>query len=212
MYVAGCTHIFENAVALKTIISSERLLYLEPGCRSRRNIIPSFQLSNGSDFMTALKYDKYSVEKLVPMMVDISNIATIIIVSYSLCSYIFFSQISSPTSSKSITRMDLRNIFGAHILSIADVVSDMGFIVTTCILWQGQDSGEKDQRVLVIGILSSIVVVGCQIFLTISLYVGLVHKFPGCSLPLIEILRGDDAMRRRDWLLLFPRFLVLETR
>lgn len=64
---------------------------------------------------------------------------------------------------------------------------------------------------LVIGILSTIVLVGCQLYVTISVYAGLVHKLPGCDVALTENLRGTDVMCQWDWLLLFPGLLVLET-
>ena len=210
-HVAGFTQIVENGATLKAVVSTEPLPYSEPGCRSRQNTIPSFELSNGSAFLTALEYNECSVEKLVPTMVGISTICTIIIVSYLLFHYLFLSQSSSLANAQHIAERELRNMFGVHILALADVVSDFGFIITTFIVWQGQDPGKKDVRVLVIGILSTIVLVGCQLYVTISVCVGLVHKLPGCNLPLIENLRANDAMRRRDWLLLFPGLLVLET-
>ena len=144
------------------------------------------------------------------MMVGIATIAAIIIVSYLLFRYIFLSQSSSLASTRHATGRDLRNMFGVHVLALADVLSDVGLVVTTFIVWQGQDPGEKDVRVFVIGILSTIVLVGCQLYMAISVYVGLVRKFQGCDVPLINHLRASDAMRPRDWLLLFPGLLVLE--
>ena len=74
-------------------------------------------------------------------------------------------------------------------------------------MWQGQDLEEKYQRLLAIGIPSTTVLVGCQIYVAISICVVLVHKIQSCDVPLIENWR---AMRRRDMLLLFPGLLVLE--
>ena len=161
--------------------------------------------------MTEVKYNECSIEKMVPMIMGITTIGTIIIVSYLLFHYIFLSQSSSLVSTRHITGRELRNMFGVYILTLEDVVSDLGFIVTTFTVWQGQDPREKYQRVLVIGIPSTIVLVACQFYLAISVYVGLVHKLPGCDVPLIEDLRANDAMRGRDGFLLFPPLLLLET-
>lgn len=53
--------------------------------------------------------------------------------------------------------------------------------------------------------------VGCQLHVTISVYVGLMHKMLGCDVPLIENLRANDGMRRRYSLVLFRGLLVIDT-
>lgn len=110
-----------------------------------------------------------------------------------------------------MTRHNLRNMFGFHILALEDTVSDVGFVVTTFVVWQGQNPGERDQSLLVIGILSTIALVGCQLYVRISVYVGLMQKLPGCDARLIQNLRANEAMHRQDWLLLIPGLLLLET-
>lgn len=107
-----------------------------------------------------------------------------------------------------MTRWDLRDIFGFHNLALAPVAYNEGFIIAAFVVWQGQDLEKEDERLLAIGIPSTTVLVGCQIYVAISVCVGLVHKLQSCDVSLIETWR---AMRRRDMLLLIPGLPVLET-
>ena len=90
------------------------------------------------------------------MMVGIKITFASIIVSYLLFHYIFLSQSPSLANAQRLTQRDLSNTFRVHVLALADVLSDVGFVITTFIVWKGPDSMEKDIRVPVIRILSTI--------------------------------------------------------
>ena len=211
--VVGMTQIRENSRDIKDLAMVEEVPYSEPGCRSRQNTIPFLKPRPGNDtaFMTNLvKYECY-VEKILPTFVGLATIVVIITMSFLLLRYIFLSQNPNSVHQRPMTKRDLRNMFGVHVLALADVLSDAGFIVSTFIMWQGQCPREKDARLLAIGILSTVVLVGSQLYVAIAVYVALGRKMTGQTTPLFQSLRIGQAMRKRDWFLLFPGLLVLET-
>lgn len=199
--VKGFTRIYDNSQNLIDITSSEALPYFEPGCRTRRNTIPLLRPMAEQDiaFVTKLQYNKCNIEKLIPVLVGIAMNVIILVVSYLLFRYVFFSRVFILHRQLHITKQDVRNMFGIHILALAGVVSDMGFVVSVFILWKYQGPEEEGVKLLVIAILSGIVLAGYQLSMTILIYMGLWHK-------LVDL----KDMHKRDWFLLFPGLLFLE--
>lgn len=199
--VKGFTRILNNSQNLRNVKSSEALPYFEPGCRTRHNRIPLLRPMEEEDiaFVTKLQYNKCNIEKLMPMVVGIAINVIILVVSYLLFRYVLLSRVFILHHQLHITKQDLRNMFGIHILALADVVSDVGFVVSVFIAWKCQDPGEGDVKLLVITILSGIVLAGCQLSMAILIYMGLWHK-----------LADLKDMHKRDWFLLFPGLLLLE--
>lgn len=211
-YVVGMTQIRKNSRHLKDVATVETLPYFELGCRSRQNAIPFFKPSADNDtaFMTNLVQYECHIEKVLPTLVGLTTIGVIITMSFLLLRYIFLSRNPTSTHRGRTTKRGLRNMFGVHVLALADVLSDAGFIVSSFIVWQGQDPREKDARLLAIGILSTVVLVGSQLYVAIAVYVALGRQMPGQVVPLFQSLRTGQAMRKRDWFLVFPGLLVLE--
>jgi len=211
-YVEGSTQIFANGENLTDILVSERLPFSEPGCRSRRNtIMPSnLNSANHGRFVSKLEKNECIIEKVIPTLVGIGLISSTVLVTFLLLRYLVLRRRSMPNYRRRISAQELRNMFTMHVFSVADVLSDVGFITNMYILWEGRDPAERDSRLLVIGILSSIVIVGVQLYGAISVYIGLNRKLPGQKMSLLQALQSKEAMKKHDWLLLFPGLLVLE--
>ena len=112
----------------------------------------------------------------------------------------------------------LKSMFASHLLALADVLSDVGFIITVFVLWdsKGGEGGALDTQLPIIGGFSVLVLVLSQGFL-VSVFWGLGSRRLGCeigldapTMSLMDNLMQEKGMGLSDWFVLFPGLLVLD--
>ena len=113
----------------------------------------------------------------------------------------------------------LKSMFASHLVALADVFSDVDFIITVFVLWdtKGGEGGALDTQLPIIGGLSVLVLVLSQGFLVVSVLWGLMSRSLGYNIgldapnsSLMEDLKQGKGMDLSDWFILFPGLLVLD--
>lgn len=222
--VTNLTRITANG-NLDDFASEEPLPYKEAGCRIRENAVPYAEDKDSNTlFVTLLHKDECKVERMIPTVVGFAIIWAMIILSMMLF-YYMLSNFQSPYHPRR-PMGELVAMFAAHLLALADVLSDVGFVITAFILWEDKSSesiegGETIQNtnvgLLAILVLSVVVILGTKLYMIIAIFWGLMSRKVGSEIDsevpistLYKYLKGEKAMRKRDWLLLFPGLLVFD--
>ena len=217
--ITGWTRFDSNSINAVTFVSPDPLPYLEPGCRTRKNVVPTvgYDSATGVAFATMLERRECHVEKLLPSLVGASIIVSMVIMSLLLSLYTLKVQYSGPKYHRQSEKAQTSNKLAVSILAMADLFSDIGFSVTAFVVWQGQNPRERENSLLAIGVLSALALVSAQGYMVVSVYIGLTagalgrtRGLDGERVSLLRSLKEGGEMHSADWLLLFPGLLVLE--
>ena len=110
----------------------------------------------------------------------------------------------------------LVNAFATRLLALADVFSDVGFIVTVFILWDAK-AGQPRTFLLVIGVLSTTAFVVAELYMIINSYAGLISRrimkeieFDTPTTTLLEYLNREQGMRMKDHFILLVGLMALD--
>ena len=226
-YVSSLTRITSNGARIENFTITNSLPDIEAGCRQKAQEFQHLKDTSLEKpaFVTSLKKDVCKVEKLVPTLVGFGIIGVLVLASLSLvcCLGLNFRSYSR----ERISLEKAKAMFASNLLSLADVLSDVGFIITVFILWDSKIKpgikgevvveGEDHIGLFLIGVLSIIVLLTSQLFTIVSVYFGLMRKgireeldVDSTGWSLMEQLKHDGQMKLCDWLLLFPGLLFLD--
>ena len=218
--VAGSTRIIAGIDEIGTFTSSEALPYFEGGCQKWQNIAPTSSVFTTNLFIGECTEE---IDTLTPILVGFAIIAVLLIVSLLLLYYLSLAICSS--YQERIPLEKARDMFASHLLALADVLSDIGFVATVFVVWDSKSSGGKEDEdsdseaspttLLVIGVAGTLVVVASQLFAVSAVYWGLLNKHTdedgiGKRSSLMDHLKEQKAMQTHNWLLLFPGLLLLD--
>eukprot|EP00803_Ostreobium_quekettii_P007644 evm.model.scf_88.1 EVM.evm.TU.scf_88.1 scf_88:35776-38799(+) len=192
--------------------SSGPLPFREGGCNSWDDRVPHVDtMSDGGQvFVTRLR-SMACTEKLLSSLSSLGVVIVMVLAFLILLFYVardFYNPYQERVSVDT-----LRDTFATHLVAVADLLSDMYFIVSVFLLNGDNTSG------IVIGVLSVMVVFTSMWYKVIATYVGLTSKkiAEDLELPLIDgsgmllqCLNESKMMRKSDWLVLFPGLLVLD--
>ena len=161
--------------------------------------------------MTSLERNECFVEKLVPVLVGVGIMQSMIIVSLWLL-YNALHRYYSPHQVR-VEMQVLVNAFATRLLALADVFSDVGFIVTVFIL----SDAKKSTSLLVIGTLSATAFVAAELYMIINTYSGLHSEkimkeieFTTQATTLFQYLNKEQGMQMKDWLIVVVGLMALD--
>ena len=208
--VASISKIEGNSDMTPEFTSIEPLPSLETGCRNKENVVPREELI----FETQLRKDVCLIEVLIPTLVGTGIIVFMLVISFMLFLYMLV-DFYSPYRQR-MSKERLKEMFAAHLLALADVLSDIGFIITVFVLWDTK-IGESRKHLFIIGTLSSAVLVISQVYTMCAVYMGLTSRKLARDVrldvslrSLLEYLKEGRGMCKADWLILFPGLMVLD--
>lgn len=217
--ITGWTRFASNSANAVEFTSPDPLPYLAPGCRIRKNIIPSIgRISeNGTAFATMLNRSECRIEKLIPALTGAVIIFAMAAMSLMLSIYTLGAQNGAPSQRRPVKYKQPVDKLAVSILAMADLFSDTGFSVTAFIMWQAQAPNEWHSPLFIIFLLSALVLVMSQGYTVVSVYIGLTaakwgyKRSPdGSRISLLRGLIESGEMQLSDWLLLFPGLFLLE--
>ena len=215
--VTELTRIEKNNDEIERFISIDPLPFKELGCRHRTNMVPYVASSSGNPvFVTNLVQKECVIEVVVPVLVGMGIMLFMIIVSLLLL-YNALCRYYSPHQGRVEMRV-LVNAFATRLLAVADVFSDVGFIITVFILWDAKE-GVSRTSLLVIGILSTTAFMVAELYMIVGIYSGLISKkvmreigFDTQAMTLLKYLSEEQGMQMKDWFIVIIGLMALDVK
>ena len=210
--MTNLTKIASNGHEIESFFSIDPLPFDEPGCRHRRNKVPKKTSSDGDPiFVMSLARRECFVEIVVPILVGVGIMLSMIIVSL----WLLFNALHRYYSPHQV-RVEMQvlvNAFATRLLALADVFSDVGFIVTVFILADAKGS----RSLFVIGTLSATALVAAELYMIINTFSGLHSKkimkeieFSTQATTLFQYLNREQGMQMKDWLIVIVGLMALD--